>query len=53
MRPETGQFKIFKTENLSENLTKLDYKFNENELVKNVIDFIIKNKKRPICTPFS
>ena len=44
---------IFKTENLSENLTKLDYKFNENELVKNVIDFIIKNKKRPICTPFS
>ena len=44
---------IFKTENLSENLLKLDQKFNENHLVKEVIDFINKDKKRPICTPYS
>jgi UDP-N-acetylglucosamine acyltransferase len=42
---------IFKTENLTENLEKLDSKYKENPLVKEVIDFIIKDKKRPICTP--
>ncbi len=44
---------IFKTKNLSENLTNLDSKFKENSLVKDVIDFINKDKKRPICTPHS
>ena len=44
---------IFKTDNLSENLSKLDNKFKENTLVKDVIDFINKDKKRPICTPYS
>tara|TARA_B110000503_G_C7170195_1_gene423867 strand:+ start:5291 stop:6067 length:777 start_codon:yes stop_codon:yes gene_type:complete len=44
--------KIFKTENLSDNLSKLDQKFIENNLVKEVIDFINKDKKRPICSPF-
>ena len=43
--------KIFKTENLTENLEKLDPKYKENPLVKEVIDFINKDKKRPICTP--
>ena len=42
---------IFKTENLTENLEKLDPKYKENPLVKEVIDFINKDKKRPICTP--
>jgi UDP-N-acetylglucosamine acyltransferase len=44
---------IFKTENLNENLNKLNGNFKDNTLVKDVIDFINKDKKRPICTPFS
>ena len=44
---------IFKTENLTENLNKLNGNFNQNILVKEVIDFINKDKKRPICTPIS
>ena len=44
---------IFKTENLNENLNKLNGDFKENSLIKEVIDFISKDKKRPICTPFS
>ena len=44
---------IFKTENLSENLSQLNGDFEENSLIKEVIDFISKDKKRPICTPFS
>ena len=32
---------------------KLNGEFKENPLVKNVIDFITKDKKRSICTPFS
>ena len=44
---------IFKTENLSENLSQLNGDFKENSLIREVIDFISKDKKRPICTPFS
>ena len=44
---------IFKTKNLSENLANLDKKFKDNPLVGEVIDFINKDKKRPICTPHS
>ena len=44
---------IFATENINENISKLDGSFRENPLVKNVIDFITKDKKRSICTPFS
>tara|TARA_B100000767_G_scaffold199281_1_gene186210 strand:+ start:1298 stop:2080 length:783 start_codon:yes stop_codon:yes gene_type:complete len=44
---------IFKTENLNENLNKLNGNFKENVLVKEVVDFINKDKKRPICTPIS
>ena len=44
---------IFKTESLNDNLNKLNGKFKENNLVKDVIDFINKDKKRPICTPYS
>ena len=44
---------IFKNENLTENLNKLDKKYKENRLVVDVINFLEKDKKRPICTPFS
>ena len=44
---------IFATKNINENISKLNGSFQENPLVKNVIDFITKGKKRSICTPFS
>ena len=44
---------IFATKNINENISKLNGSFKENQLVKNVIDFITKDKKRSICTPFS
>jgi UDP-N-acetylglucosamine acyltransferase len=44
---------IFSTKNLSENINKLDSSQKDNPLVKNVIQFITKDKKRSICTPFS
>ena len=44
---------IFKNENLTENLNNLTSEFRKNELVLEVINFIEKDKKRPICTPFS
>ena len=44
---------IFASKNLTENIDKLNGSFKNNPLVKNVIDFITKDKKRSICTPFS
>ncbi len=44
---------IFKSENLTENLTNLSDDLRKNELVSEVVDFIEKDKKRPICNPFS
>ena len=44
---------IFKNENLTDNLNNLSKDFKSNELVEEVIRFIEKDKKRPICTPFS
>ena len=43
---------IFKSENLTENLNKLNGNYKENSFVKEVVEFINKEKKRPICTPF-
>ena len=43
---------IFKTENLTENLNRLNGQFKENSLVNEVLKFINKDKKRPICTPY-
>ena len=43
---------IFKTANLTENLSRLNGQFKENSLVNEVLEFINKGKKRPICTPF-
>ena len=44
---------IFKTNKLNENLNKLNGEFKDNFLVNEIIEFITKDKKRPICTPFS
>ena len=44
---------IFINENLTENLRNLNQDYKKNELVKDVVEFLEKNKKRPICTPFS
>ena len=43
---------IFATKNINKNISKLNGSFHENPLVKEVIEFIIKDKKRSICTPF-
>ena len=45
--------KIFSSKNLHENLGKINGEYKENDLVKEVISFITKDKKRPICTPLS
>jgi UDP-N-acetylglucosamine acyltransferase len=44
---------IFKNENLTKNLNNLNNNFKKNELVMEIINFLEKDKKRPICTPFS
>ena len=44
---------IFATKNLTDNLDKLNGEFKKNPLVKDIIEFITKDKKRSICTPFS
>ena len=43
--------KYFLQKNLHENLGKINGEHKGNELVKEVIAFIEKDKKRPICTP--
>ena len=42
---------IFSSKNLHENLSKINGEYKDNELVSEVIRFIKKDKKRPICTP--
>ena len=44
---------IFANKNISENISKLNGSFKENPLVKEVVEFITKDKKISICTPFS
>jgi len=44
---------IFATKNLTDNLNKLNGAFKENPLVKDIIEFITRDKKRSICTPFT
>ena len=44
---------IFKSNQLFENLDNLNPKYMDNKFVKEIVDFINKDKKRPICTPFS
>ena len=44
---------IFGSKNLHENLSKISEEFKNNELVREVIEFIERDKKRPICSPNS
>ena len=44
---------IFSSKNLHENLSKINGEYKDNELVNEVITFIAKDKKRPICSPQS
>ncbi len=42
---------IFSSKNLYENLNKINGEYKNNELVGEVIKFLEKDKKRPICSP--
>ena len=44
---------IFKNEKLTENLKNLNTELKLNKLVQDVVNFLEKDKKRPICSPFS
>jgi len=44
---------IFSSKNIIDNISKINNSPIENPLVKDVINFITKDKKRSICTPFS
>ena len=43
--------KIFSSQNLHENLSKINGEYKDNELVQEVTNFISRDKKRPICSP--
>ena len=45
--------KIFSSNNLQENISKINGEYKGNELVQEVTKFIEKDKKRPICTPLT
>ena len=42
---------LFASKNLYENLNKINGEYKQNELVAEVVKFIEKDKKRPICSP--
>ena len=44
---------IFSSKNLHDNLSRINGEYKDNELVNEVIAFIEKDKKRPICSPQS
>ena len=43
--------RIFSPGNFYENVNKINGEYKENNLVKEVTSFILKDKKRPICSP--
>ena len=43
--------KLFSSKNLHDNLEKVNEEYKDNELVQEVVIFIAKDKKRPICSP--
>jgi len=45
--------KIFSSKNIHENLNNINGEYKGNDLVTEVINFIAKDKKRPICIPLS
>ncbi len=42
---------LFSSKNIHQNLSKINGEYKDNELVDEVIKFIEKDKKRPICSP--
>ena len=44
---------IFSSKNLHENLSTINNEFKDNDLVNEVVNFIAKDKKRPICSPIN
>jgi len=42
---------IFNNNKISTNLSEIRKKYNDNELVIEILNFIERDKKRPICTP--
>ena len=42
---------IFSSKNLYDNLSKINGEYKDNELVGEVIKFLERDKKRPICSP--
>lgn len=53
MELDSAYKKIFASKNLHENLNKINGEYKENDLVAEVVNFISKDKKRPICTPLT
>jgi len=51
MELDSAYKKIFSSKNLHENLNRINGEYKENDLVNEVVNFISKDKKRPICTP--
>ena len=51
MRLDKAYKDIFASKNLHENLNRINGEYKDNELVSEVIRFIEKDKKRPICAP--
>tara|TARA_Y100000590_G_scaffold407576_1_gene497951 strand:+ start:1325 stop:2107 length:783 start_codon:yes stop_codon:yes gene_type:complete len=51
MELDSAYKKLFSTKSLYENLEKINGEFQGNNLVKEVTEFIQKDKKRPICSP--
>ena len=51
VRYDVDQIEIFSSKNLYENLSKVNGEYKDNELVSEVIRFIERDKKRPICSP--
>ncbi len=43
--------KFFLPGNLHENVSKINGEYKDNKLIKEVTEFILKDKKRPICSP--
>ncbi len=43
--------KIFLSTNFHENVSKIKDEFKDNSLIEEVTNFILRDKKRPICTP--
>ena len=45
--------KIFLKGNLHENVNRINGEYKNNDLIKEVTEFILKDKKRPICSPLT